>query len=54
MDISFFPYGLDLIEFEAEQVHTPFLCTKVQTVVFRVEGNMMAEREYALFGEDFD
>jgi hypothetical protein len=49
-----FPCGVDLIQFEAEQLHTPSLHTKVQTVVFRVEGNMMAEGEYALFGEDFD
>ena len=43
-----------MIQLEAEQVHTPTFCSKVQTVVFRVEGNMMAEGEYALFGEDFD
>lgn len=49
-----FPDGVDLIQFKAEQLHTPSPCTKVQTVVFRVEGNMMAEREYAFFGEDFD
>lgn len=49
-----FPYGVYLIQFEAEQLHTPTLRTEAQTVVFRVEGNMMAEGEYALFGEDFD